>query len=160
MPAAPSATAYYERLADSLQTASCSGAFASLFAACQALAHVLAYKATLGIRTRSAYAQKDFPALRALVTDYGKTLSRLRAFYKAYQALWFSENRPQGFEVQTIRLGGLMQRLADCQARLRQYCSGEISAIAELEEPVLDEINGPGYWSRIVSANVIEPRRG
>lgn len=152
--------AYYEHLADALQAVPASGVFAPLFDSCEALARVLSRKATLGIRTRSAYAEKDLPALRALVADYGETLSRLRAFYEAYQRLWFSENRPQGFEVQTIRLGGLMQRLADCQARLRQYCSGELSAIAELEEPILEEVNGPGFWSRIVSANVIEPRRG
>ena len=58
-------------------------------------------------------------------------------FYAAYRALWYKENKAFGFEVQDIRLGGLMQRLKNCRERLTAYVKGKISAIDELEQEIL-----------------------
>jgi len=52
--------------------------------------------------------------------------------------------KPQGFEIQDYRLGGLIQRNRHCLEILRDYITGKISAIPELEEPQLD-FSGNGF---------------
>ena len=47
------------------------------------------------------------------------------------------KNKPFGFDIQHLRLGGLKQRLVYCQKTLKRYIAGEIDNIPELEEPVL-----------------------
>ena len=74
------------------------------------------------------------------------------------------ENKPHGFDVQDIRLGGVIMRLEHCKDRLLKYINGEIPKIEELEEPTLDancrkpEDNDSLYfnsWANSVTANVI-----
>lgn len=65
------------------------------------------------------------------------------------------ENKPHGFDVQDIRLGGVIQRVKSCMERLQQYINGAIDVIEELEEPVLNDANGFSYWSRLVTPNLI-----
>lgn len=70
-----------------------------------------------------------------------------------------------GFEVQDVRLGGLMRRVRHCREMLEKYAAGECSRIEELEQPLLD-LKGNGEtlshtpewfnpWSEIVSAGII-----
>lgn len=74
------------------------------------------------------------------------------------------ENKPQGFDVIDLRIGGQRQHLLHCKARLLAYADGQLDRIEELEEPVLDchcEENAGGqatraiFWREIASANVI-----
>ena len=47
------------------------------------------------------------------------------------------ENKSYGFEIQDIRLGGLMTRITHCKEVILDYISGRISKIEELEcEPL------------------------
>jgi hypothetical protein len=78
---------------------------------------------------------------------------------------WMRENKPHGFDVQDVRLGGLACRVRHCRRRLAAYVEGTLPRIEELEEPVLagpglregDAPHPIGYnlWSRTVTANVI-----
>ena len=61
-----------------------------------------------------------------MLTELDETLVRLERFHDAYQAQWMQENKPHGFDVQDIRLGGLMQRVKTCRARLEDYCAGQL----------------------------------
>ena len=89
----------------------------------------------------------------------------MREFLSAFRALWMSEKRPHGFDVQDIRIGGLLTRIRSCQERLQHLYDGEIDVIEELEEQPLDLAgNGKQFtrkpmnfndWSRTVTANVI-----
>ena len=69
--------------------------------------------------------------------------------------------KPQGFDVQDIRLGGLLQRIAHCQKRLDSYLRGAIMNLPELEEmppedAMTDPVNRYCCHYRIgVTANVI-----
>lgn len=136
-----------------------------LFAVQQALCEVLAGKAQLGTKTRKAYQEGDRRELQALVAEYRKVLKKLEIFYRAYQKQWFAENKPHGFDVQDVRLGGLMTRIRSCMERLQAYCDGKLARIEELEEVQLDfGGNGAtfgrehGYynsWSAAVTANVM-----
>ena len=91
--------------------------------------------------------------MSALIEDYKKAEAYLDAFYEAFRKLWFTENKPQGFEVQDIRLGGLKQRLVHCRKRLTEYAHEEIESIPELEEEVLDYFgNGTEYSEEVGAA--------
>lgn len=135
-----------------------------LFRSLRALCAFLSVKADLGIRTRAAYLSGDKKAAKALCADYDAALERLDAFYAAYEQQWMHENKPQGFDVVDLRIGGQRQRLLHCRDRLLAYAEGRLDRIEELEEPVLDcccEENADGqatraiFWHEIASANVI-----
>lgn len=135
-----------------------------LFRSLRALCAFLSVKADLGIRTRAAYLSGDKKAAKALCADYDAALERLDAFYAAYEQQWMHENKPQGFDVVDLRIGGQRQRLLHCRDRLLAYAEGQLDRIEELEEPVLDcccEENADGqatraiFWHEIASANVI-----
>ena len=135
-----------------------------LFRSLRALCDFLSMKADLGIRTRAAYLSGDQKAAKALCADYDAAVERLDVFYAAYEQQWMRDNKPHGFDVQDLRIGGQRQRLLHCRDRLLAYAEGRIDRIEELEEPVLDcccEENADGqamraiFWHEIASANVI-----
>ena len=136
--------------------------FDYLFRSAKALCDVMAIKMELGVRTRDAYMEGS---IENVLPCYRELLEKLEVFYTVYRAQWLQENKPQGFEVQDIRLGGLIQRVKHCIWRLEEYAAGNIHKIDELEEPVLDFrstveqiIPGPvrfNSWARAATANVI-----
>ena len=103
--------------------------------------------------------------LSEVAKDYEKLLAALDVFHDKFQTLWFTENKPHGFDVQDIRLGGLKQRLCSCHKRLIAYCNGEIENIPELEEALLqgefgDNIGAEGEfvynnWRENASVNIL-----
>ena len=113
------------------------GEFSYIFDTLSSLAKFLEVKAYLGIETRKAYKSKDKNKLLELIVQYEVALKRLKVFYKKYKDLWYRENKPFGFEVQAIRVGGLIQRIKDCKEILTKYCLSKISVIPELEENIL-----------------------
>lgn len=135
-----------------------------LFDSSAALTDVLSNKYDLGVRTREAYLKDDKCELTALIDEYRLVLQKIEVFYKAYRNLWYKENKPCGFDVQDIRIGGLKQRLSSCIDRLVEYVGGEIDEIPELNEKPLDLFGGGevidntetsyhNRWRFIVSAN-------
>lgn len=153
--------AQFGACADKLEALAAQPEWGYLFRSLGALCRLLEVKAELGVRTREAYRRADKAALSALVADYDETEKRLTAFYEAYRAQWMAENKPHGFDVQDIRLGGLMQRIRSCRARLRDYCLGTLDRIEELEEDAPDFFDGGkrmpwpvvAHWGVIATAN-------
>ncbi len=136
----PGDAAAYARCAARLRAVRVAAPYAVLFESMAALCDVLAVKYDIGVRTREAYrTSKD--ALRALLPDYDELLARLQVFYDAYERQWMAENKPHGFDVQDLRLGGLMQRVRHAKRVLERYLADETDRIEELEAPVL-EVNG------------------
>jgi len=151
-----SENAYYAALAEEIAALADMGDFQILFDKYQTLCQALAVKANLSLHTRKAYTSGDREALAVLAQEtYPEALARIKAFHAAHRADWMWEKRPQGFEIQDIRLGGLMQRLETCRKVLEQYLNGEISLIEELEEPMLPKTTGCGRWESIVTSGVI-----
>ena len=111
--------------------------YAYLYENLAALCRVLELKAGLGIRTRKAYKEGGRCALKALIDDYRETIKRLSVFRDTLRAVWMKDNKPYGWDIQEIRLGGLKARLADCIQRMEEYLSGEVERIPELEEELL-----------------------
>lgn len=156
--------ATYAACAERLRAVEENAEFGYLFKSLRALCDVLALKTDLGIRARAAYTAGDTAAVSALAAEYEEVARRVDAFYETYRVQWMTENKPHGFDVQDIRLGGLAKRLRHSAERLRAYADGALQQIEELEEPVLSvwcDPNGEAgptcynTWSQIASANVL-----
>ena len=127
---------------------------------------MLAVKHDLGKRTREIYKSGNKEDIASLADDYKIAIDALEVFIDKFRRLWFKENKPHGFDVQELRLGGLLLRLRSQRERLLSYAEGEIEAIEELEEEILEYI-GHGYqkgtdmlpvinsWGKTVSPNVL-----
>lgn len=128
---------YYKKCAKILYKKR-NGKFSRLFETAYRLCDVLADKYRLGVKIRSAYKDKNKKLLREYISIVDVIIKKLNLFYSALRNQWFSENKPNGFDVQDMRFGGLERRLLSCKQRLIDYVNGKIDCICELEEPLLD----------------------
>lgn len=152
----PEDEAYYAALGEKLRAVSETGNYTYLFRKYQALCEVLSVKAALGLRTRKAYQSGDKETLKELAeVRYGQAIEKMEAFHHVFQEEWFCENKPHGFDVQDVRLGGAIQRLKSCRQRLWDYLDGKTEQIEELEEKQLTQDCGMSPWSRLFTANVV-----
>ena len=134
------------------------GEYGYLFDTAAKLCRALSLKANLCTLTRAAYQSKDKAALAEVIRRYDRTIRYVDDFTRAFRAQWFAENKPHGFDVQDIRLGGLKERLRSCRDRLKDYAEGRVDAIPELEEELLTYRSGPNYcnlWRFIATPNVL-----
>lgn len=134
------------------------GEFSYLFDTASKLCAVLAYKSDIGIRTREMYASGDPEALEPIIADYNKMIKRTEAFYQAFRAQWYTENKANGFEVHDIRLGGLIMRMKNCRDRLADYVAGRIDEIPELHEQTMPFRQGHtdyNYYYSTVTRNLL-----
>lgn len=159
---------YYEDAAKQLEQAvrDSSGSSLCYVLKTQAsLCRVLQDKANLGMVIRTAYDAGDREKLRDIAEEaIPQLLGKLDRFYQDFRKQWMSENKAFGFEVQSLRIGGLRQRILEVQQRLEEYLSGEIAEIDELEKPVLPfaycegaDVTTLDYnrWNYIVTTAVI-----
>ncbi len=136
-----------------------------LFETQRTLCEVLSVKAELSVRTRSAYQSEDKIALGKLLADYEEVAQRLKSFLKAYRKQWLRENKPHGFDIQDIRIGGLIARTESTKERLEEYVAGTISHIEELEEDQLSyfgiepdtrrPLTWVASWTHIATTNIV-----
>lgn len=127
---------YFARYAaDYAALASRDSRFAYLFRTMEELSRTLEIKCDLGIRLKAAYDGGDRAALKALSEEViPELLKRLEAFWTAFRCQWDRDNKPFGFEVQDIRIGGLELRLKHAALRVREYLEGKLSSLPELEQ--------------------------
>lgn len=111
-----------------------------LFETSQALCRVLEIKANLGNELRAAYKSGDKKQLEALILKCKELKKRIEVFYKTFKKQWMIENKAFGFDVQNIRIGGLIARVAHCTELLTDYVEGRLDRIEELEIEAYD------YW--------------
>ena len=143
------------------KVAKASRRWSTLFKSAAKLCEVLSVKYELGIKTRAAYKSGDKEELLRLAREeYTKLISRVKAFSKAFMRQWFEENKPHGYEVHDIRLGGLIMRAESCRARLIDYATGKIDSIPELEEELLPlsptgTVVNYHEYARIATCNVL-----
>ena len=147
----------YRKFKSILKKAGKNSEFKYIFDCLESLCDVLSCKYGLGMKIRNAYGKRDKSELRELTDRVGTVIKKVRKFYTAFKNLWFTENKACGFDVQDIRIGGLIQRLESCRERLEKYLGGEIDLIEELETDLISEkekyflcINN---WAYCVTAN-------
>lgn len=112
--------------------------FAPLFDTSIALLKVVARKYDLGVKVRQAYQLQDKKNLKMIIKDYKKLQREIEIFYAFFKEQWFMENKPHGFDIQDIRIGGVLRRVQACQRRLQDFCKGKTDKIEELEEEIID----------------------
>ena len=119
-----------------------------------ALADLHSVKADIGVRTRKAYKAGDLEELSNIADDYLVVIEKLEKFHETFQKQWMTENKPFGFDIQDIRIGGIIKRFETCRERLLKYIAGEVDKIEELEVELLNEYPG-NYWHNYATPNVI-----
>lgn len=135
----PSAGAQYKIYAQKLYaTAKKSRRYGYVFDTAAKLCDVMEIKYELGLRTRQAYEAGDKAELKRLAEyEYVQVAKRLKAFIAAFEKQWMTDNKPHGFDVQHLRLGGLLLRTEACRRRILDYVSGKLERIDELDEKLL-----------------------
>ncbi|MBQ8879453.1 MAG: beta-N-acetylhexosaminidase [Clostridia bacterium] len=118
------------------------------FKAAAKLCEVLYHKYALGLRTRRAYRAGDRSELLRLVEDhYTPLLTLLPEYLNAFRVQWFAENKPSGFDLQDMRIGGVIARTVSCRQRLLDYIECKCDSIDELEEELIEFPNiGWSKW--------------
>ncbi len=143
---------FYEDAAGRLAAGTKNRKWGYLFRMEKALCEALALKADLGRKTRRLYLEGDKEGLARLAKEeYSQCAVRIRRFYKVFREYWFRDKKSFGFEVQDIRLGGLIARLESCAATLLGYCNGTVDQISELEEAPVYQRNWTGEPRAMVS---------
>lgn len=159
--------ARYAECSKILSKISIESEYSYLFDTLKALCDVLAVKYDLGVKIREAYKSKNLRDIKHTLNLVNEVRERVDVFYNAYERQWFIENKPQGFDVFSMRIGALLQRIKYTANCLKKLIDGETDRIEELEEVVLDitccnsekkAIFYP-FWDEIVSSNVINMRR-
>ena len=137
----------YAVISEKLKKLEDNAEYGYVFKKMRTLCDALAVKYDIGIRTRKAYNSGDKAALAALISDYERLLCLIDEFYKAFRTEWMTENKPNGFEVQDSRIGGLYFRVKHCKERLEAYAENRLERIEELEEALLD-FNGKSEFEK------------
>jgi hexosaminidase len=123
------------------------GDYHYLFETQIALNQLLAKKALLGLHLREAYQKKDNAALTRGLEEIQDCRTALSRFDRLFRKQWFFENKPQGWDVQDLRLGGLEARLESAEKEVGDYLKGITSSIPELAEKALsyfpDQVGTP-----------------
>ncbi len=153
---------HYQRLAAVLAISKKNNpAWEALFGLYEQLATVLADKAEIGIKLKSAYENKDFEQLKALLTVLDSIKANVDLLRQKHRSLWFAAYKPFGWEAMDIRYGGVITRIDSVKYRIQEWMEGRISEIEELAENRLyhdgpwemaDGLVGGNVYHRIVTA--------
>lgn len=141
------------------------GKWAYLFETQRALCKLLSIKAEMGVKLRSAYQSGNKEELASALVQLKKLPALIEVFYKAIRIQWHKENRPNGFDVQDLRIGALKQRVLVAIEKIEDYLAGRTTEICELNEKLLcfvgygEDFKKPfnlceHRWHRITSVNV------
>lgn len=146
----------YMEAAAALEEGKSHPAFGHLFDTQQKLCRLMALKYGFGVRLRNAYQQKDHKALIACMMECETIKEKLEEFYTAFEKQWMLENKPHGFDIQDLRLGGVARRMEHVKRKISAYLTGQADNIPELEETILPApTSWYTNWPDAVSANVI-----
>ena len=153
---------HYQRLTDVLENSKKkNSAWESLFDLYAQLARVLTDKAEIGIKLKSAYDNKDYEQLKAILVVLDSIRVNVDLLRRKHRSLWFKAYKSFGWEVIDIRYGGVITRIDSVKYRIQEWIEGRISQIEELEEKRLyhdgpwemaDGLVGGNVYHRIVTA--------
>ena len=152
---------YYKNLAEKLYSvAKKSRKYGYLFDAAAKMCNVMQYKYELGKKTREAYKKGDKAELERLAKeDYLQVARNMKKFGAAFEKQWYKENKPQGFDVQDHRIGGMIYRTDACRKRILDYVAGKVDSIPEYEEELIDiygkQPSSIGVYKTYATVNVI-----
>ena len=109
------------------------------------LARLLKYKCAWHQKAGGIVRSGDRKAAKELVSLIDPALTALEKLRCSYWKLWDSTNKPYGYEIIDVRLGGVAARLSTAGERMSAFASGEAENIPELSErplPFLKKADG------------------
>ncbi len=112
-------------------------AYGLLFDFYAALARALSLKCVWHENAAQAVRNKDREKAAELAAGLPDAVEAIEDLRIIWRQLWESTNKPNGFEVIEVRLGGVAARLATAQEKMLDFVSGETDDIPELTEPSL-----------------------
>ena len=126
------------------------------------LLSVLDLKATLGLEIRKFYHLNDKTNLNRIANNtIPELIKRIDRLYQSFYNQWHKENKSYGFDIHSIRIGGLKQRLIDTKTIINEYLDNKRKKIEELEEHLnqMDEEDALGFvlwtnWRNISNSGV------
>lgn len=102
-----------------------------------ALANALALKCVWHEQAGNAVRSRNREQAAALADGIPATVEALNTLRVVWRKLWETTNKPNGFEIIEVRLGGVAARMTTAGEKMRAFALGEIETIPELEEPAL-----------------------
>ncbi len=109
------------------------GIFKDKFILMRDLIKVLLLKNNSRNELRKAYKDQDLEKIKEISIRLKDIVSAIDAFYESEKTIWHNDNKPQGFEIMDIRLGGLKQRTIYSKNILDDYIKGITKNIYLLE---------------------------
>src|SRR5699024_6121541 len=103
---------------------------------------VLSVKADIGIRLKEIYDADNKSGMELLVDEVRKLKKDVTELRNRHRTLWFSMNKPVGWEVIEIRYGGVISRMERVEYGGRGWVGGEVAKREEVEGDRLYE-EGP-----------------
>lgn len=136
--------------------------FKEYFENLEKLCDCLIIKSHLARNIKQCYIDKDINGLSHIANiQIPRLIKNIDVFIKTFKTIWLKENKTNSFEVHSIRLGGLKERLIFIKDIIQMYLEGKIDSISELEqkELLLDETSSLimvlyTTWKKIWTVNV------
>lgn len=111
--------------------------YSLLFNFYTALAHALALKSVWHETAGPIVRGGDREKAATLAQDVPAIVEALNALRVIWRQLWESTNKPNGFEIIEVRLGGVTARMSTAGEKMAAFASGELPTIEELLEASL-----------------------
>lgn len=111
--------------------------YALLFDFYTALANALALKCVWHEQAGDAVRSRNREQAAALADGIPATVEALDTLRVVWRRLWESTNKPNGFEIIEVRMGGIAARMATAGEKMRAFALGQVDTIPELEEQAL-----------------------
>lgn len=125
---------HYEDLFEKLKTVEYPDSFSELFDCHKQFVKTLCSKCDTGLRLKTAYDADDRAELAAVALDMLECAKDFKLLYEKRKLLWYKNNKPFGFD----RVGGRLVRAAAtlelASERVRDYISGRVERLDELEQ--------------------------
>ncbi len=102
-----------------------------------ALAHALALKCRWHKSAGEVVRTGDRERAAALADEIPATVEALNALRILWRQLWESTNKPNGFEIIEVRMGGIAARMSTAGEKMRAFALGQVDTIPELTEESL-----------------------
>lgn len=111
--------------------------YALLFDFYTALANALALKCVWHEQAGDAVRSRNREQAAALADGIPATVEALDTLRVVWRRLWESTNKPNGFEIIEVRMGGIAARMATAGEKMRAFALGQMDTVPELEEQAL-----------------------
>lgn len=124
------------------------------------LARTLRHKCAFHLRAGTAVRKGDRAGAAECAQIAGTAAGELEKLRVCWRELWHATNRPYGFEIIDVRVGGAAARMESAARMMEDFAAGRIDTIEPLAEEPLPYTDLPGgalrgsyAWGEIVSSS-------